>query len=70
MEGWLLQVQTSMSETIHKVMKAGLADFANVERKVWVMKHYGQVVATISQIMWCSSSESYINGMLDDPLSL
>jgi len=33
-----------MVETVHKIMKAGLADFtntANIERKNWVMKHPG-----------------------------
>jgi hypothetical protein len=59
-----------MIVTIHKIMKGGLADFANVERKVWVTKHPGQVVATISQVTWCTSSESYINEMLDNPYAL
>ena len=59
-----------MVETIHKLMKAGLQDFPSMDRKIWVMKHPGQIVATISQVMWCSSSESYINDMIDNPFSL
>lgn len=72
-ETWLLMVQMIMVETIHKIMKAGLTDFqntANIERKAWVMKHPGQVVSTISQVLWCSQSESYINDMVDNPFSL
>ena len=40
-EGWLLQVQMIMIETIHKIMKTGLQDFTNTDRKSWVMKHPG-----------------------------
>jgi dynein heavy chain len=69
-EGWLLLVQMGMIETIHKIMKAGLSDFTNTDRKAWVVKHPGQVVATGSQILWCSSSESYINEMIDNPFAL
>jgi len=53
-ENWLLQVQFGMQETIKRLMKSGLNDFMNTnERKQWVMKHPGQVVSTISQIVWC-----------------
>lgn len=72
-ETWLLMVQLGMVETVHKIMKSGLQDYtntANMERKLWVMKHPGQVVSTISQVLWCSSSESYINEMIDNPFSL
>ncbi len=41
-----------MADTVLKMMKAGLNDFTsvekNVDRKTWVTKHPGQVVATIS----------------------
>jgi len=37
-----------MIETIHKLMKFGNTDYPNTDRKVWVTKHPGQVVATIS----------------------
>lgn len=40
-ESWLLLVQYGMVETIHKLMKTGLQDFANLDRKQWVMKHPG-----------------------------
>lgn len=51
-------------------MKAGLADYATMDRKQWVLSHYGQIVATIAQIMWCSQTELYINDMSLNPFSL
>lgn len=73
-ESWLLLVQQTMADTVLKMMKAGLNDFTsvekNVDRKTWVTKHPGQVVATISQVLWCASSESYINDMSDNPFAL
>lgn len=59
-----------MGNTIHKIMKLGLADFANTERKLWVVKHPGQVVTTISQVTWCAQSEAYINEMGENPYAL
>ncbi len=51
-EGWLLQVKNMMNETIKKIMKAGLNEYTldtgKFDRKTWVTKHPGQVVATIS----------------------
>lgn len=69
-ETWLLLVQIAMVETVHKIMKTGVADYTNVDRRTWVMKHPGQVVSTICQVLWCNSSESYINDMTDNPFSL
>ena len=48
-ESWLLLVQENMKDTIRKVLKAALTDFiATPDRKVWVTKHPGQGVTTIS----------------------
>ena len=73
-EGWLLQVQQVMEDTVLKMMRAGLNEFTsaekNIDRKVWVTKHPGQVIATISQVLWCASSESYINEMVENPFAL
>lgn len=72
-EAWLLQVQMEMISTIHKVMKDGLLDYQKnekIDRKSWVQNHPGQVIATISQVLWCLSSESYINDMSDNPFAL
>jgi hypothetical protein len=63
-----------MADTVLKMMKAGLTDYTSgdkiMDRKVWVTKHPGQVIATISQVLWCLSSESYINDMSENPFAL
>lgn len=64
-EVWLSSVQDAMVETLQKLMKNGINDYygdpSNFDRKDWVKAHYGQIVATVSQIVWCSSTEAYIN---------
>jgi len=66
-ESWLMAVKNMMVETIKKLMKAGWNDYTQdivkFERKTWVTKHPGQVVATISQVIWCQLSEQAINAM-------
>ena len=59
-----------MKNTLHKLMKQGLQDYATSERKQWVLTHYGQVVATVAQIMWSSTTEMYINDMSTNPDAL
>ena len=56
-------LEVAMRETLLKLFKAGMADYVAQERKQFVTTHYGQVVATISQIQWCLNTESYINDM-------
>ena len=41
-------LQTAMRDTLWKLLKQGLAEYANTERKIWVLNHFGQVVATIA----------------------
>jgi len=43
-----------MRDHLYKLMKSGLADYQNTDRRQWVLTHFGQVVATIAQIQWCS----------------
>ena len=51
-------------------MKAGLNDYQNAERKDWVLTHFGQIVSVVSQIMWASSTEIYIQDNEKIPGSL
>jgi hypothetical protein len=37
-----------MRDTLMKLLKSGLADYASTDRKQWVVTHFGQVVATIA----------------------
>ena len=69
-EQWLETVQAGMKDTLYRLMKTGLSDYGTQERKNWVLSHYGQVVATIAQIQWCSSTEFAINDMSSNPFAL
>ena len=60
-EVWLNNVQAAMRESLQKLMKQGLNDYSTAtDRKEWIMSHFGQIVATVAQIMWCTSTEVYI----------
>jgi len=60
-EIWLGTVQNAMRESLQKLMKAGVNDYQTAnDRKEWIMTHFGQIVATVAQIMWCSQTEIYI----------
>ena len=62
-EIWLDVLQANMRDTLARAMKVGLQDYDVTDRKDWVLKHYGQVVATVAQIMWCMITESSIADM-------
>ena len=40
-EGWLMQVQQMMIETLQKLMRNGLTEYYATDRKEWVLKHTG-----------------------------
>ena len=71
-EAWLSLVQDAMRETLQKLLKQGVTDFENpnIDRKSWVTSHFGQIVATVSQIVWCYATEESINRNDQDPESL
>jgi dynein heavy chain len=47
-EVWLSAVQAMMIETLQKAMRAGYVDYTLTDRKEWVLKHPGQIIASIS----------------------
>ncbi|KAL5008122.1 hypothetical protein ScPMuIL_013703 [Solemya velum] len=51
-EQWLGSVEAGMFETVKKHLKLGLADWLGIELQDWVLKHPGQVVLTVAQIMF------------------
>ena len=59
-----------MKDTLYRLMKQGLGDYATQERKNWVLSHFGQIVATIAQIQWSSQTEFAINDMQANPFAL
>ena len=65
-DGWLDNLQKMMETTLRKEMKKSNVDYATQDRKDWVMKHFGQCVATIAQVQWCYNSELNINDMAED----
>jgi dynein heavy chain, axonemal len=69
-EQWLESVQVGMKDTLYRLMKQGLGDYATQERKAWVLNHFGQIVATIAQIQWSSQTEFAINDMATNPFAL
>ncbi len=66
-ENWLDNVQNCMRDTLFRAMKVGLVDYDSTDRKDWVLKHPGQVVATVAQIMWCTLTEASIGEMANNP---
>ena len=62
-ENWLDAVQLNMRDTLFRAMKVGLVDYDATDRKEWVLKHPGQIVATVAQIMWCTLTEASIGEM-------
>ena len=50
-----------IADTLFKAMRQGMADYENKDRKKWVLDHIGQVICTVSQIMWTSGTETQIS---------
>ena len=62
-ESWLLSLQKEMVETLKKSLRDGLKDFVNgiqKTRKDWILKHKGQVVTVVSQVLWTLDTEDAI----------
>jgi dynein heavy chain len=62
-ENWLLSLQKEMVETLRKSLREGLKNFVNgaqKTRKDWILKHKGQVVTVVSQILWTLDTEDAI----------
>ncbi|XP_053375273.1 dynein axonemal heavy chain 6-like isoform X4 [Mercenaria mercenaria] len=51
-EMWLSNVEAHMFETVKRHLKLGLADWLGIKLEEWVLKHPGQVVLTVAQIMF------------------
>ena len=56
-EEWLMSVQNGMIDSLKEAMKTGVEAYETTPRKEWVLQHPGQVVASVSQIMWCQQTE-------------
>jgi dynein heavy chain len=76
-EIWLDQLQQEMINTLTSLMKQGLQDYeksvsddAKNGRKTFVLEHYGQIVACIAQIMWCTMTSQALEEMQNNPFAL
>ena len=71
-ETWLESVQEMMVDTLKRLMRDGVGDYSAEpeERKQWLFTSKGQIVSTISQAMWCSYTEEYIESMKNNANSL
>ena len=69
-EEWLGNVQGAMVEILTKLMVIGKDDLETSERKDWVQKHAGQIVATNTQVSWCMDTEIAIDSMSENSNSL
>lgn len=69
-EDWLMNAENVVKGVLHGLLKAGLLDYPNHERQVWLKLHPGQVVATVAQMTWASETEKAIRGEQEDPESL
>ena len=64
-EDWLTDVENRMKSRLHELMKAGLIDYDQKDRKEWILHHPGQVVATVAQMTWARDTERALAA--DDP---
>jgi dynein heavy chain, axonemal len=55
-EEWLLEVQGAMKKSLHDLFKQGVLLYQEMDRPLWIMESKGQVVASISQVMWCQGT--------------
>jgi dynein heavy chain len=72
-ETWLDVLQKEMMDTIRKLIRQGYLDYVNEvqkSRQEWIREHRGQVVATVSQILWCLNTEDAINQSRDNANAL
>ncbi|XP_029790782.1 dynein heavy chain 14, axonemal [Suricata suricatta] len=53
-EQWLVNVEKSMFDVLKKFVSQGVEDWSSQPFSVWVVSHPGQVVLTVSQIMFSS----------------
>jgi dynein heavy chain len=65
-EEWLSEVEDNMRKSLELLIKDGCGDYSEEGREDWVREKKGQVVATVTQIMWKHGTEAALRS--DDPL--
>jgi dynein heavy chain, axonemal len=65
-EAWLGEVEENMRKSLEILIKEGTADYSEDDREGWIRTKRGQVVATVTQIMWAYGTERALKS--DSPL--
>ncbi len=60
-----MAVQKMMVESLQKLMKAGCLEYEEQDRKDFVLRYKGQVVATVAQVMWARGTEACLLDPVD-----
>ncbi len=60
-ERWLLEVESAMRRTLHKVSGEALSAYATTERSQWILEWPGQLVLNCSQVYWTREVTDAIN---------
>ncbi|POM71269.1 Dynein heavy chain, partial [Phytophthora palmivora] len=67
-EDWLNAVLVNMKATLHKHVKACLADYQHPSRETWIFRHPAQAVAVVSYIIWAKECEFCFSSRSQDPV--
>ena len=69
---YLKKIEERMMEAIQREMKSANSETIrpNYERKSWILKHPGQIVMTVSQIVWTEGTEMSIEDLGDNSRAL
>ncbi|XP_017769725.1 PREDICTED: dynein heavy chain 7, axonemal-like [Nicrophorus vespilloides] len=51
-EKWLLELETDMKKSVHKMVKDATEDYPHCDRQVWVLKWPGQTVQCVAMAYW------------------
>ena len=64
-ENTLKEIEDKMIDTIKKAINSTYSnyDYEDPKRDEWVLTEIGQVITTVSQIVWTDITESHIEGM-------
>ncbi|XP_041927364.1 dynein heavy chain 6, axonemal-like isoform X2 [Alosa sapidissima] len=61
-EQWMGNVETAMYSTVKRHMKLAVLGWNPADFRSWVLSHPGQVILTVTQIMFCSDCEKCLSG--------
>nr|KAF6399683.1 dynein axonemal heavy chain 14 [Molossus molossus] len=68
-EQWLINVEKSMFDVLKKFVKQGIEDWNHQPFSLWVVSHPGQVVLTVSQIIFYNDCvESFVSSHAKEEL--